>query len=104
MIGPSRLHLLLAGFDGVKNDALPLVLHGIAKENKGKELALEGFKSSFLVDTEDAKVSPLHMIFDLEGVLIGKEYFKVNHLLPLMFNLAWGPTLVGKNIVPKLTF
>jgi len=44
------------------------------------------------------------MIFDLKEVLVGKEYSRVNHLLPPLFNLDWGPTLVGKNVVPKLTF
>jgi hypothetical protein len=54
------------------------------------------------MDVKDAKVSPLHMIFDLKGFLVGKEYFRINHLLPPLFNLAQGPTLLGKNIVPKL--
>ncbi len=92
----------LAKFNGAENDALPSVLHGIVKEDKGKELAIEGFKSFLLVDIEDVEVNPLHMIFDLKGVLVGKEYFKVNHLLPLPFHLARGPTLLGKNVVPRL--
>jgi hypothetical protein len=54
------------------------------------------------MDANDAEVNPLHVIFDLKGVLIGKEYFRINHLLPPMFNLACDPTLLGKNIVPKL--
>jgi hypothetical protein len=54
------------------------------------------------MDANDAEVNPLHVIFDLKGVLIGKEYFRINHLLPPMFNLARDPTLLGKNIVPKL--
>jgi hypothetical protein len=58
-----------------------LVLHATTKENKGKELAFEGFKSSFLVDTKDAKVGPLHMIFNLKGVIVEKEYSKVNHFM-----------------------
>ncbi len=82
---------------------LPSILHAIVEENKGKEFVFGGFKSSFLVDTKDVEVSPLHMIFNLKGVLVGKEYSRVNHFLPLPFNLAWGPTLVGKNVVPKLT-
>jgi len=52
-------------------------------------------------DVKDAEVNPLHMIFNLKGVLVGKECFKVNHLLPPPFNLAWGPTLLNKNIVPR---
>ncbi len=76
------------GFNGAENDALPSVLHGIVEEDKGKKFVLEGFKSSLLMDTKDAKVSPLHVVFYLKGVLVGKEYFRVNHLLPLSFNLA----------------
>jgi len=48
------------------------------------------------------EVNPLHMIFNLNGVLVGKEYFKINHLLFLAFNLARGPTLLlSKNVVPR---
>jgi hypothetical protein len=94
--------LLLVGFNGVENDAFPLILHGTTKEDKEEELIFRGFKSSFPLDIEDVEVSPLHIIFDLKGVLVGKEYFKVNHLLPSLFNLVRGPTLLGNNIVPKL--
>jgi hypothetical protein len=31
-------------FDGAKDEKLPLVFHEINKENRGLELALEGFK------------------------------------------------------------
>jgi hypothetical protein len=34
-------------------------------------------------------------------VFVGKEYFKINHLLPLLFNLAWGCTFLGKNVIPS---
>ncbi len=54
------------------------------------------------MDVEDAKVNPLHVIFNLKGALVGKEYFKINHLLHLPFNLVQGPILLGKNVVPKL--
>jgi hypothetical protein len=97
-------HIPLARFDGAEDDALIGVLHEIAKEDKGKKFALGGFKSPLLVDVEDTKVNPLHMIFDLKGVLVGKEYFKVNHILPPSFNLIKGPTLLGKNVIPKLIF
>jgi hypothetical protein len=93
----------LLGFNGVENDAFPSVHHGTAKEDKGKELTLESFKSPPPVDAEDMKVSPLHVIFNLKGVIIGKEYFKIIHLLPPSFNLAQGPTLLNKSVVPKLT-
>ncbi len=95
-------HSPLARFDGVEDDALPGVLHETTKEDKGKKLTLGGFRSPLLVDAEDIEVNPLHVIFDLKGVLIGKEYFKVNHILPLSFNLTQGPTLLGKNVIPKL--
>jgi hypothetical protein len=42
------------------------------------------------------------VIFDLKGVLVGKDYFKINHLLPPPFNLARARTLLNKNIVPML--
>jgi hypothetical protein len=38
-------HSTLLGFIGVKNDTFPGILHEFAKEDKGKELALGGFKS-----------------------------------------------------------
>jgi hypothetical protein len=98
----SQSHSPLARFDGAKDDALLGVLHETSKEDKGKKLVLRGFKSPLLVDAEDTKVSPLHVIFDLKGVLVGKEYFKVNHILLPSFNLVQGPTLLGKNVIPKL--
>jgi hypothetical protein len=75
------------GFDGVKSDKISRVLLEIAKEDKGKEFTFGGSKS-FYVDAKDMEISLLHMIFNLKGVLVGKEYFKSNHLLPLPFNLV----------------
>jgi len=95
--------LPLAGFDGAKDDTLLGVLHEIINKNKGKELTFEGFKSPPFINIKDAKVSSLHMIFDLKGVLVGKEYFRINHLLPPSFNIAWGFTLLGKNIILRST-
>jgi hypothetical protein len=40
------------------------------------------------MDTKDGEVTSLHMIFDLNGVLVGKEYFRNNHLMSPSFNLA----------------
>ncbi len=80
--------LPLARFNGLKIDTLPRILHEIIEEDKGKKLAFGGFNSLLLVDVEDTKVSPLHMIFYLKGVFVGKEYFNINHLLPLLFNLT----------------
>lgn len=98
----SQLQSPLVGFDiGARNDKLLKVLHEIVEEDKGKKITLEGFKF-LLVDAKDIEVSPLHMIFDLKGVLVGNEYFKINHLLSLPFNLTRGRTLLGKNIVPRL--
>jgi hypothetical protein len=95
--------LPLAKFDGAKNDAFLGVFHGTIKEDKGKELTFKGFKSPVLMDTEDAEVNLLHVIFNFKGVLVGKEYFRVDHLLPPPFNLIWGPTLLSKSIVPRPT-
>ncbi len=75
-------------FIGAKDDTLHGVLHEFVKEDKGKEFILKGFKSPPPIDASDVKVSPLHVIFDLKGVLVRKEYFNINHLLPLLFNLA----------------
>jgi hypothetical protein len=90
-------------FNGAGDDTLLGVLHETIKKDKGKELVFKSFKSPLLVNAKDAKVSPLHMIFDLKRVLTGKEYFRINHLLPLLFNLAWGCTLLSKNVVPRPT-
>jgi hypothetical protein len=98
----SRLQSLLVGFDGVKNDKLPRVFHEIIAEDKGKEFSLGGFKSP-PINVKRVEVNPLHVIFDLKGVFVGKEYFKINHLLPSSFNLARGHTLLGKKVVPRLS-
>jgi hypothetical protein len=79
------------------------VLHEFAKEDKGKKLVFKDFRSPPLVDAKDVEVSPLHMIFNLKVVFVGKEYFKINHLLLLPFNLAQGCTLLGKSVVPRPT-
>jgi hypothetical protein len=89
------------GFNGAIDDALFGVLHEFAKEDKGKKFVLKDFRSPPLVDAKDAKVNPLHMIFNLKRVFVGKEYFKSNHLLLLPFNLARGCILLGKNVVPR---
>jgi len=98
----SRPHSPLAGFNGPEDDGVSGVLHETTKEDKGKELVLGGFKSFPPMDIKDAEVNPLHVIFDLKGVFVGKEYFRINHLLLPPFNLVWGPTLLGKNVVPRL--
>jgi hypothetical protein len=85
---PTWLHSTLARFNGVKVDILLGVFHEFTREDKGKEFTLGVFRSSPPVDAEDTEVSPLHMIFDLKGVLVGKDYFRINHLLPMPFNLA----------------
>ncbi len=66
------------GFNGDGDEKLPLILHETVEEGKGSKLAFRGFRSPPLVDEEDAKVGPLHVIFDLKGVLVGKEYLKIN--------------------------
>jgi hypothetical protein len=71
------------------------------KEDKGQKLAFKGFKYPPPIDTKNVEVSPLHVIFNLKGVLVGKDYFKINHLLPSSFNLVQGHTLLGKNVFPK---
>jgi hypothetical protein len=97
------------GFDGARDEKLPRVLHETTKENKGLELALRGLKCPPPIDIEDMDVSPLHVIFDLKGVLVGKDYFKINHLLPSSFNLVRSRTLLSKTLqgilsIPTHTF
>jgi len=49
-------------------------------------------------------VNLLHMIFDLEGVLVGKEYFRINHMLLLLYNIGFFRTLLDKRVVPRPSF
>ncbi len=90
------------GFDDAKDDTFLGVLLGTIEEDKQKDFAFRGFRSPPPMDVEDTKVNPLHVIFELKGVNVGKEYFRVNHFLPPPFNLAQGPTLLGKSVVTKL--
>jgi hypothetical protein len=96
----SQPHSPLVGFNGAKDNTLPGVFQKTIKKDKGEEFTFGGFRS---LPHIDAKVSPLHVIFDLKGVFIGKEYFKINHLMPPPFNFAWDHTLLGKSVVPKPT-
>jgi hypothetical protein len=91
------------GFDGVGVDKFTKVFHESLEENNEKKIALKSFRSLPPIDAEDTEVNLLHMIFDLKGVLVGREYFRINHLLPLLFNSTWGCNLLGKNVVPRLT-
>jgi hypothetical protein len=89
-------------FDGsVKDEKLPPVFHETVKEDKGPQLSPGGFISPLPIDIEDVEVNPLYVIFNLKGVLVGKDYFKINHLLPSLFNLVRSCTLSGKSVVPK---
>jgi len=89
------------GFDGIGYDSFLGDLHETAEEDKGKKLIFKGFRSLLPVNAKDVEMNLLHVIFYLKGVLVGKEYFKINHFLPLAFNLTWGPTLLSKSIIPK---
>ncbi len=53
-----------------------------AEKNKGEKFSLELFRSPLPVNAKDAKVSPLHLTFDLKGFLVG-DYFK---LITFYFN------------------
>ncbi len=76
------------GFNGAGDEKLPKVLHEIAEEDKGPELTFKDFISLPAIDTKDVEVNPLYVIFDLKGVLVGIDYFRINHLLPSLFNIA----------------
>jgi hypothetical protein len=58
--------LALVGFDGTRDDSFLRVFHEIAKEDKGKELILEGFRSPLPVNAKDVEVNLLHVIFLFE--------------------------------------
>ncbi len=73
----------------------------LPRKIKGKNSFLEVFKSFPPMDIKDAEVNPLHVIFDLKRVFVGKEYFRISHLLLPPFDLVWGPILLGKNVVPR---
>jgi hypothetical protein len=76
------------------------ILHETIEEGKGPKLALGSLKSSPPIDTKDTKVSPLHTTFNLKGVLVKKDHFRINHLLPLLFNLHYyksGVQLISLN-------
>ncbi len=51
------------GFDGAGDDTFPRILHESIEDDKGKEFVLKSFKFPPPIDTKDAKVNPLHMIF-----------------------------------------
>jgi hypothetical protein len=44
------------------------VLHEFSKEDKGKKFTFRDFRSPPLIDAKDVEVSPLHIIFNLEGL------------------------------------
>jgi hypothetical protein len=98
-----QLHSTLTRFDGVGTNTLLRILHDYVEQDKGKELILGAFRSPPLVNVKDVKVSPLHVIFDLKRVLVGRDYFRINHFLPPLFSLVQGPTLLGKNIISMPT-
>lgn len=100
----TQLYSTFTRFDGARNDTFPVILHESVEKDKGKNLALRSFRFPPPVDATDAAVNPLHMNFNLKKVLVGKDYLRINHLLPLPFNLARGCTLLGNNVVPRLGF
>jgi hypothetical protein len=72
----------------VRDEKLPPFFHEIVKEDKGPQLALRGLIFPLPIDVKDTEVNFLHTIFNLKGVLVGKDYFRINHLLPPLFNLV----------------
>ncbi len=73
------------------------------KKDKGKKFDFKGFKSPLFINTKDMEVSPLHVIFDLKGVLVEKEYFKINYFLLPPFKIVRGCTLLSKDIILRPT-
>jgi hypothetical protein len=72
-----RPHSTFAEFNGAKDDTFPIVLHEIVKGDKGKKLALRGLRPLPPIDAKDVEVSPLHMIFDLKGSLLGRNILEL---------------------------
>jgi hypothetical protein len=58
--------LPLAGSDGAENEKPLPIFHEIVEEDKGPQLAFGDFRSPSPINTEGAKVSPLHVIFNLK--------------------------------------
>jgi hypothetical protein len=75
------------GFNGAKDDGVHGVIHETIEQDKGKELTREGFKFPLHVVIEDSEVNPLHMIFNLNGVLVGKEYLEL--ITSCLHHLTW---------------
>ncbi len=61
------------GFNGAKDEKLLPILQEIIEKDMGLELFIEGFRYFPPVDTEDVEVIPLHVIFDLKGVFVGRN-------------------------------
>jgi hypothetical protein len=97
--------LPLVGLDNARDVKLPAILHEIGKKDtRGSKLPFRAFKSPPPVDIKDFEVNLLHVIFYLKGVLVGKEYFSINHLLLMPYSIGHLPTLLNKKVIPRLGF
>ncbi len=74
----------------------------LAKNTRGSKLPLKGFKYPPLINIKDFEVSLLHVIFYLKGVLVGKEYFSINHLSFMPCSIGLLPTLLNKGIISNV--
>jgi hypothetical protein len=83
------------------DEKIPPVLHEIGKEDSGLEFALKGLRSLLFINAWDFEGSFLHVIFDLKGVIVGKEYISINHLLFMPYNIDHFPTLLNKRVITR---
>jgi hypothetical protein len=90
VINPNMVAFDLCGICGVEVDTFIGIFHEFFEQDKRKELTFGVFKSPHFINAKDVEVNHLHMILDLKGVLVGKDYFRINHLLPSRFNLTLG--------------
>jgi hypothetical protein len=91
--------------DDAKDVKLPPIFHEIGKEDtRGSKLPFGGLKFPPPIDAKDLEINLLQIIFYLKGVLVRKEYFSINHLLPLPYSIGHFPTLPNKKVIPRPSF
>jgi hypothetical protein len=97
--------LSLVGLDDVRDVKLLTIVHEIGEQDtRGSKLPFRGFKSPPPIDIKDFEMSLLHIIFYLKCVLVGKEYFPINHLLLMPYIIGLLCTLLNKKVIPRLGF
>jgi hypothetical protein len=97
--------LSFIGLDDARDVKLLAIVHEIGEQDtRGSKLPFRGFKSPPPIDVKDFEMSLLHVIFYLKRVLLGKEYFPINHLLLMPYSIGRFRTLLNKKVIPRLGF